>query len=114
MPPTPTASSAVHNHFTTDDESEPAWVKEIEDEGGRDSFSTPDASLYAAQSGDAGTEAVWNFSDVVEKAPLSRLKGQAEVCGMDFLSAGLEESFSKKVEAMLDFLLVREQLDADT
>lgn len=31
-----------------------------------------------------------------------------------FLSAGLEESFSQKVEAMLDFLLVREHLGAET
>ncbi|KAH7713944.1 FYVE zinc finger family protein [Aphelenchoides avenae] len=113
-PPTPTAATNGHTHFALDDDSEPAWVKEIEDQGGRDSFSTPEASLYAAQSSDTGTEAVWNFSDVVEKPPLSRLKGQADVCGTDFLSAGLEESFLQKVEAMLDFLLVREQLDAET
>ncbi|KAH7678354.1 FYVE zinc finger family protein, partial [Aphelenchoides avenae] len=113
-PPTPTAMTNGHTHFALDDDSEPAWVKEIEDQGGRDSFSTPEASLYAAQSTDTGTEAVWNFSDVVEKPPLSRLKGQADVCGPDFLSAGLEESFSQKVEAMLDFLLVREHLGAET
>lgn len=34
-PPTPTAATNGHTHFALDDDSEPAWVKEIEDQGGR-------------------------------------------------------------------------------